>query len=377
VPLAISRSKNGTTAVKMRIVIILCFSLVISHSTFSQRSFSDDLHVHVSTNVGYNLPTYPFISSNTNNIVSSVELSLFKETNGSNLWDEIYKYPDHGVSLFFSTLGNNEVFGRELALTYFFRKYLLRKEKFRLYTRIGIGLSYVNRKYKIENNYLNVAVGSNLNIHFNYRLGASYALSDRYKLFGGISFDHLSNGNTAEPNLGLNYLTAFFGGSMALGEITDKQENEIPVHKNRNSSILFASMGGKHSRALSAKFFLTSSLSYEFRRAFFRRLHFGIGADLFYDSSVQNSLEKQGEKFSSSDSFQTGIHISQSIIYGKFMLSLQEGIYIGLKERVDKYAVYTRGLVQYNFAKHWSLRVAMKSHFHILDYPEFGFGYKF
>jgi hypothetical protein len=349
----------------------------ISQSTFSQKSFSDDLHIQVSTNVGYNLPTYPFIASITNDIVNSIEVSLFKETNGSKLWDEIYKYPDHGISLFYSTLGNNEVFGRELALTYFFRKYFVRKDKFRLYNRIGMGLSYVNRKFQIQDNYLNVAVGSNFNIHFNYRLGARYVLLDKYKLFGGISFDHLSNGNTAEPNLGLNYLTAFFGGSMALGKITEKQKNEIPAHEKRNSSIIFASIGGKHSRALSADFYLTSSLSYEFSRAFFRRLHFGIGADLFYDSSVRNNLEKKGEPFNNSYSFQSGIHISQSIVYGDFMLSLQQGLYIGLKERVNKYAVYTRGLVQYNFTNHLSLRVSMKSHFHILDYPELGIGYKF
>ena len=349
----------------------------MNQNTFSQRSFSDDLHVQVATNAGYNLPTYPFISTLTNDIINSIEISVFKETNGTRLWDQIYKYPEHGLSLFYSTLGNDDAFGRELALTYFFRKYFIRNDRFGLYNRIGIGLSYVNRKFDIDNNYLNVAVGSHLNIHFNYRLGASLALSDRHRLYGGLSFDHLSNGNTAEPNLGLNYLTAFFGGSIALGEISEKQTNEIPVHEKKNMSVVFASFGGKHSRALSSKFYFTSSLSYEFSRAFFRRLHFGIGADLFYDASVRNSLEKKGELFSNSYSFQSGIHISQSLIYGDFMLSLQQGLYLGLRERVDKYPVYTRGLVQYNCTDDLSFRVSMKSHFHILDYPEVGIGYQF
>lgn len=139
---------------------------------------------------------------------------------------------------------------------------------------------------------------------------------------------------------------------------------------------MFASVGGKHSRALSSKYFFTSSLSYELSRAFFRKFHFGIGADLFYDSSVKNSLEKKEQLYRKSNSFQTGIHVTQTLVYNKLSLSLQQGVYLLLTEKVDNYPVYTRGLIQYKVSKRFLVRLSMKSHFHILDYPEVGFGYK-
>ncbi|MDX1651354.1 MAG: acyloxyacyl hydrolase [Brumimicrobium sp.] len=360
---------------KILLLFLLSF-LVQTNAIYSQKNFTDNLHANVSCNFGYNLPEYPFIYSLTNDYIRSLEVTVFKKTTGKNLWEEIYNYPDQGLSIFYSTLGNNEVFGKELALTYFFRTYFLTFNRLRFYNRIGFGLSYVSRKFDIQNNYLNVAVGSNFNFHFNFRLGANYSISEKVGLYTGISFDHFSNGNMSEPNLGINYVTGYFGGSFSLGETTKREKHVIENHVKKNSSILFLSTGGKHSRALSSKFYFTSSLSYEFSRAFFRKFHFGIGGDLFYDSSVKNSLEKMSKNYKPSNSFQTGIHVTQSLVYNRVSLSLQQGVYLLLTEKVDNYPIYTRGIIQYEVSKRMLLRLSMKSHFHILDYPEFGFGFK-
>ena len=71
------------------------------------------------------------------------------------------------------------------------------------------------------------------------------------------------------------------------------------------------------------------------------------------------------------------IHISESIIFNKLTLSIQEGFYLLLNEQVEKYRIYSRGIAQYQVTDRFLMRIAMKSHIHILDYPELGFGYKF
>ena len=230
--------------------------------------------------------------------------------------------------------------------------YFLSKNRFRLFNRIGIGLNYVNRKFDFKNNYLNVAVGSKVNIHFNFRIGANYELSDKFSLNTGLSFNHFSNANTSEPNLGINYLTGFGGVSYCLGTKGEKKTHELEAHNKENIFALFASIGGKRSRALVANYFLTSSFSFEFNRALTRKFLLGIGSDLFYDSSVESSITKVNKDYRKSDSFQTGIHLSQSIVYNRLTLSIQEGIYLFLTEQVGNYPIYSRGIVQYQVNNH-------------------------
>lgn len=344
--------------------------------TCAQERFSDNLNVMAQLHFGYNLPEYPFLSSITKDNIQSVDICLFKETAGKNEWEQLYNYPEYGLSFFYSTLGNDQILGREFALSYFFRIYLLNRKHIRLFNRVGIGLSYVSRKFDLHDNYFDVAVGSNLNIHFNYGIGATRELSDKLTLNAGLSFDHFSNANTSEPNLGINYLTAYGGVSYAFGKKYKRQPFEISPHVKNNSVALFASLGGKHSRALTSKFFATSSFSLEFDRYYSRIFHFGIGTDLFYDSSVESSLEKKNEIYKPSNSFQTGIHLSQSLIYNKLSLSVQEGAYILLTEKAEGFIIYNRGLIQYKINDHIIIRLAMKSHLQILDYPEIGIGYK-
>jgi hypothetical protein len=50
---------------------------------------------------------------------------------------------------------------------------------------------------------------------------------------------------------------------------------------------------------------------------------------------------------------------------------------LGLKEMVGNHPIYSRGIMEYQINRHFLVRFAMKSHLHILDFPEIGFGYKF
>lgn len=370
------RAFKGNFYIKMLTLIIYLFC-GIQTQTYAQEKITDNLNGMVNFHSGYNLPEYPFIASITEDYVRSMEVCFFKETVGKTKWEQLYNYPSYGVSLFYSSLGNDEVFGRELALTYFFKLYFFSRNRFRMYNRMGFGVGYVTRKFDLENNYLNVAVGSNFNIHFNFRVGANYALSDKFSVNAGLSFDHFSNANTSEPNLGVNYVTGYGGIIYGLGKKSTKLTHEIEDHVKENTFAFFASVGGKHSRALTSDVYVTSSSSFEFSRAVTRKFSLGIGGDLFYNSSIESSMENNDQAYKNADSFQTGIHLSQSLVYNRLTLSIQEGIYLFLIEKAENHLIYNRFLVQYQVSNHFLIRIAMKSHLHILDFPEIGFGYKF
>ena len=101
--------------------LLLILHLTVTCSLYSQTKLTDNLKIMVNYHTGYHIPEYQFLSYLTEDYIRSIDVSLVKESSGKTAWEQIYKYPEHGISLFYSTLGNNDVFGRELALTYFFR----------------------------------------------------------------------------------------------------------------------------------------------------------------------------------------------------------------------------------------------------------------
>lgn len=363
---------NSLRAYILSALIFLGYSTACS----AQSSFFKDTQLGVNAHLGWNLPEYQFISFYTNDYIRSIDVNLTKEATGKNEWERLFNYPSCGISLFYSSLGNDDLFGRELALTYFFKVDLINREKFNFYNRTGIGLSYVSQKFDLVDNYRNVAVGSNGNIHFTMRWGADYEITDQLELDAGISFDHFSNGNTAEPNLGLNYLTGYAGVNYRLGDRSERITAELSPLVRENSFALFTSIGGKATRSLSSGYFLTSSLALEAERSVWRALYLGVGADLFYDSSQETQLTAIGKSYKPIQSFQTGIHLTQTLRYRKFSLSIQEGFYIGLKENTEGKPMYNRGIIRYRISDKLWIRIAMKSHLVVLDYPELGVGIK-
>jgi hypothetical protein len=207
-------------------------------------------------------------------------------------------------------------------------------------------------------------------------LGTSFRLTPKFDSQIGLSFDHYSNANSADPNLGLNLITLFAGMTYRVGETTAKTKSVLSKHVRKNNFEIVQSIGGKQTRALSGQFFLTSSLSGGINREFFRGFNLGLGADVFYDQAMKTLIEANEEVFKPSNNFQTGIHLSQEFKYNRFSLILQEGIYLGMVNKGLKKTMYNRGIVQFQFSKHFLVRAAMKSHLHILDFPEVGIGYK-
>jgi hypothetical protein len=97
---------------------------------------------------------------------------------------------------------------------------------------------------------------------------------------------------------------------------------------------------------------------------------------LFYDSSAESQIEADGGEFRKSYSYRTGFHVSQTLIYNRFSLTIQEGLYVFFPDHVLHKKIYNRGIIQFRISDRISVRLAMKSHLFVLDYPEFGIGIK-
>jgi hypothetical protein len=255
---------------------------------------------------------------------------------------------------------------------------VIQKEKFNAGISLGLGLGYVTKTYEPETNPLNVVVGSHLNVHFQTKLDFRYSISDRISLQSGVALGHLSNANTAEPNIGINNLTAYLGLNYVLKrEMIATAQNKPEIERSLFYEVAIAP-GFKSTRALRNSRHLTMSLTGDAWKALSRIIAIGVGPDIFYDGSAETELSiDDGKEYSSIMQWSTGVHASFSLRYDRLRLILQAGVYVGLPNEVEEESIYNRAMVRYTVSDHFITYFAMKSHLHILDHPEFGFGYRF
>jgi hypothetical protein len=73
--------------------------------------------------------------------------------------------------------------------------------------RILWGVSYLNKKFDINTDPKDIAIGSHLNTFVQWKVLWHLKLSNKLRLEPGLSFAHASNGRSQVPNLGLNVVS--------------------------------------------------------------------------------------------------------------------------------------------------------------------------
>jgi hypothetical protein len=358
-------------------VLILSFTcyFYVTHS-YAQNSFWEDTRAGFNYHYAYLLPEYPFLNYLANSHADIYELNVSKKVSGKQLWHHVYRYPYIGFSCFYSELGNDIVFGKAFALNPHIGFNLIKHPRFSLKYRFGIGLTYVTKHFDPETNYQDIPVGSHINIWLNSELNGSLTIAGRYYLYAGFGFNHLSNANLAEPNIGLNYLTFLIGSEILFADKEAENRVEVPpfVKKTEYS----VDIGGciKKTRRFAPETYFAGSVSFQVRRYLGYPIAVGAGADIFYDSSIPDEMNLKGIPIIKPIyKYKTGLHIAEELIVGKISLVIEEGLYIGLTDKLENYKMYNRGIVRYKFSNHWYADMAMKSNLFILDVMELGVGY--
>ena len=362
-----------STALK-RIIFIIAFcwgSLV-----YGQNSYFDDFYVRTAYHPGYVMPEYTLYDYLVNDYARAFTLSVSKRPPGKNYWAQLFNYPEFGLAIQFATLGNSEIFGHEWSIYPFFNVHLLEGGKISLINQLGMGVGLVNKQFDVESNPSNVAVGTALNIHFNFELNLQYQVLKKFYVYTGIGLDHLSNGNLGEPNLGINYMTFNAGLRYLVGEKSEENHYAVDPYVSSTRMSLVLTAGTKHARSLTDKSYLVTALSFELKPKWWRVFYPGIGADIFYDRATKDEEQVFGnEPYSSIDNFKTGIHFTQELVYNKFSIGLQEGFYVILKDKAFGHSSYHRFIIRHQISDRFFLQLSMKAHVVVLDYLELGIGY--
>jgi len=324
---------------------------------------------------GVMLPEYTFMRGISDDYARGMEITICRTSLSKTMWDKLFRYPSFGMSFYFTTMGSKKYLGDQYSVYPYFHSNILRRNKFELGYQMGVGISYATKKYDATNNYLNLAIGSHLNIHYHADLLAQYQLNNSLSFHSGIAFSHISNANLSEPNVGINISGFYAGIGYSFGKTDSVHTISFPPHEDYFSYEVMVSGGMKHTRTFESFQYPAIGLSFDVKRRLGYKFALGIGVDVFYDSSTQPQMDRMNMEFRSRDAYSTGIHLAQEFFYNQVSFIVQEGFYIGLKEKIYGYSMYNRAIARYHFCNHYFVGMSMKSHLYILDFPELSVGY--
>jgi len=336
-------------------------------------------------------PNFGFIVPHTKQMTHLVQghsfgfhASAFKKLTGKKYWHQAYNFPENGIDFTYINTGNASQLGDQYALTYFLNLPLNRRQVkhesdkfYKNWLGLGIGLGYATRVWDLRENHQAPAIGSHANIALNVQYSARLIQFESSEIRAGLRITHLSNGAFKIPNLGTNnagiFLSYVHHNKKQLANNVDAAKQDYAPY--RTSVFLGAGLKEVQPPGGNKHIAFTLSLLQEKRISY--KSSFGLGADVFYNSSIKAIREQKEQRaIEPNDVVQIGAVFSYTLHFDQFEFKMQQGIYIRDKYKLDG-MFYNRFGLRYRINSNWFAQLTLKTHFAKADFGEWGFGYAF
>ncbi|TNJ46191.1 acyloxyacyl hydrolase [Tamlana fucoidanivorans] len=310
-----------------------------------------------------------------------VILSWNKKTYGYNAWEQLYNYPDYGVSFSYQSL-KNDVLGNNYALYahynfYFFKRHVM--------FRVGQGLALSTNPYDKVNNFRNNAFGSTFlsstYMMLNYK---KERIFNRLGLQAGFSLIHYSNANVKAPNTSINSLTFNIGATYNLEEAEPEYITDI-VHADKEKftepvkfNIAFRAGVNESDVVGSGRFPFYIASVYADKRIN-KKSALQFGTDAFFSKFLKELIYYQsvaglGENVTGEEDYKrVGLFVGHELFVNRMSLVTQLGYYIYYPFDFEGRSYFRIGLKRY-FGNTWFGALTLKSHGAKAECVEFGIG---
>lgn len=266
--------------------------------------------------------------------VSGVRQTVILDIGESNIdnmpWAQYYNHPDIGISLTFSQLGNQSVFGDEIDIIPYIAFNTTRRQKKTWYFKIGLGASYFTRHYDTLANPQNDAIGTPFTWAFRIFAYRTLLVTDRYNLFLEGGYCHSSDGHTALPNLGLNSAMIGIGAQFKQRSVKpdfiypERKKMKIPAtyFLEEQTGIGFHARGSPYAPVQTPKYGVFSSA---IAGGVVLKNHIKLRAGLTYRNYGQ-LMDNQPVAYSSWQSSNIFFSLGCELLVGHFGMDVEAGI---------------------------------------------------
>ncbi|MGK7393752.1 MAG: acyloxyacyl hydrolase [Candidatus Cyclobacteriaceae bacterium M3_2C_046] len=311
--------------------------------------------------------------------VSGFELFWNKNTYGKQAWEQVFNYPDLGMSFTYFNF-NNPYLDKTLSTFFYSDFYLTRTRHLDLIGRIGTGLSYHTKPYHKLTNNKNVAIGSDFTYNIQIRFGINWKINQQLAWNNNITISHFSQAALSQPNKGLNIVAANTGLSYNLQE-------EKPDYKKDASSFIYDKEIHNH---LSFSFALKEIppiggpkygvyvISYYGNKQISNTNILNLGFDFFANTALKEEM-KHDPKVNQDDPpdfKRVGVTLGHELALHKVAFLSQLGYYIYQPYKSDK-RIYQRYAIKFYLDHHLFAALGFVSHFAKADHGEWTIGYRF
>ena len=300
------------------------------------------------------------------------EFSYIYRTAAAKQWHQAYRQPLVGGTLFFGSVGNNQILGRFLGLYGFVELPIVKRKHYRLDFKFATGLGYTNKPFDPVLNPENVAIGSRVNALMCFALKQSWRFSD-YGLTFGIDMTHFSNASFQMPNLGVN--VPFL--SLGVQKFFAPEEKENPKPELDRPDLLFGLAGiisGKEMNPKGVGRFPVYAASLFARKYFGPKAGVEASLDIIYKTSLLS--HPSYPQAAGLDPLQIGLFVGYVHPFDRLHFIYGAGVYLRDVLQPDE-SVYIRLGTRYALTKHVEALMTLKTHYAKADYMELGLAYHF
>lgn len=302
------------------------------------------------------------------------ELSVGFEADGSKEWHKFYNFPRYGLTLYNSTVGNNDILGTCHGLFSFIEFPFEKSKKFEFSGKIACGLSYNSKVYDIELNPKNVALSTHINTLVSFGLQSRFFVGKNHFLLG-IDLTHASNGATKVPNLGINlpYVKVGFGRTFGNRIQADSVSTFLTDKWQFYTMGIFSV---KQVFPTGGKTYPIYALSAQAYKKTGDKSGVEFALDFIYKTSILDYKRDLYPDKTKASIGQMGVYVGYALPLDRLRFVTGMGVYI-----LDKYnpddAFYHRVGMRYLATKNLLINLSLKSHWAKADYVEYGIAYVF
>ena len=337
----------------------------------------------------------------------SFSLQYGIETDGREIWQQIYGNPSWGFGLYAVNFFNKEELGTPTAAYGFINAPFVRFKRWSINYEVGFGLTWDWKPYDQNLNPYQYAVGSSKTVFIDVGSNVEFMLGKHFNLTAGVTFTHFSNGATTVPNYGINLFAPRIGVKYIFKERPEFKTFEIPKYKSEWEFVALAAVAmkqlafdttytdtivGNH-----AETYGIFTFSAGVNRQISRKVKFGLGMDVGYDGSYNSYINYENGVITRMNAgngtkLNIGLYGTFELVIHKLSLVVQPGWYLYREEwqvpekqegspaippRRKSGGSYQRLGLKYHVFENVFLGINIRAYdFGIADYIEWNIGYR-
>ncbi len=340
--------------------------LLFSVKSIAQHTVKDSTTTFVGAQLhyGYIIPHAKDLTdiAGSNPYGFTAEVSRIRHT--LKAWNNCNCISQTGLSLSYFNFNNPQELGNSATLMVFTEPRLT-FHKFNLSVRAGMGLSYLSRVYHPEKNPNNLFFSRPFSGILQAQFNVRHGLSNSWSLRTGVSYNHISNGGSRQPNKGMNFPVLNLGIEHSINPLPfqPKRKQSLPDRSMQYYAGIFSNTRAIDEGGSTSKRKAVVGL----QAGLFKPLGYMHGAGAAVEVSHDGALKERARLGAADyDHRIVSVLLRHHFLFGRFDLSQAMGVYVH-HETPHPHAVFQRYALEYKLFRHIKAGFSMKAHLHVAE----------